>query len=161
MKTVKIEEIVRQKDPELKQVVEQLARGEVREAVHNLERQGRVHEIQGHDERIAAIAKEYARSSENTLVISPDNRSRAEINGRIHAELQRGGLVSKEENHAGGSILEIIRSSSTPLPGRTRAKSRSKWLKEDTTVSLWRARVTMPSLLTQVRLSKVTARNCR
>jgi ATP-dependent exoDNAse (exonuclease V) alpha subunit len=33
MKTVKLEEIVRQKDPELKQVVEQLARGEVREAV--------------------------------------------------------------------------------------------------------------------------------
>ncbi len=33
MKTVKLEEIVRQKNPELKQVVEQLARGEVREAV--------------------------------------------------------------------------------------------------------------------------------
>ena len=53
---------MRQKDPELKQVVEQLARGEVREAVQNLERQGRVHEIQSHDERLAAIAREYARS---------------------------------------------------------------------------------------------------
>ena len=45
----------------------------------------------------AAIAKEYAKSPENTLVISPDNRSRAEINERIHAELQRAGLVSSEE----------------------------------------------------------------
>src|ERR1035441_6543489 len=36
MKTVKLEEIVRQKDPELKQVVEQLARGEVREAIQIL-----------------------------------------------------------------------------------------------------------------------------
>jgi conjugative relaxase-like TrwC/TraI family protein len=98
MKTVKLEEIVRQKDPELKQVVEQLARGEVREAVQNLDRQGRVHEIQGHDERIAAIAKEYAKSPENTLVISPDNRSRMEINERVHAELQRSGLVSNEEH---------------------------------------------------------------
>ena len=98
MKTVKLEEIVRQKDPELKQVVEQLARGEVREAIQNLDRQGRVHEIQGHDERIAAIAKEYAKSPENTLVISPDNRSRMEINERIHAELQRSGLVSNEEH---------------------------------------------------------------
>ena len=98
MKTVKLEEIVRQKDPELKQVVEQLARGEVREAIQNLDRQGRVHEIQGHDERIAAIAKEYAKSPENTLVISPDNRSRMEINERIHAELQRSGLVSSEEH---------------------------------------------------------------
>ncbi len=98
MKTVKLEEIVRQKDPELKQVVEQLARGEVREAVQSLDRQGRVHEIQGHDERIAAIAKEYAKSPENTLVISPDNRSRMEINERVHAELQRSGLVSNEEH---------------------------------------------------------------
>src|SRR5664279_3068711 len=98
MKTVKLEEIVRQKDPELKQVVEQLAQGEVQEAIQNLDRQGRVHEIQGHDERIAAIAKEYAKSPENTLVISPDNRSRTEINERIHAELQRGGLVSTEDH---------------------------------------------------------------
>ena len=98
MRTVKLEEIVRQKDPELKQVVEQLARGEVPEAIQNLDRQGRVHEIQGHDERIAAIARDYAKSPGNTLVVSPDNRSRTEINERIHAELQRGGLVSSEEH---------------------------------------------------------------
>ncbi len=97
MKTVKLEEIVRQRDPELKQVVEQLARGEVRVAIQNLDRQGRVHEIPGHDERIAAIAKEYAKSPENTLVVSPDNRSRMEINERIHAELQGRGVVSGEE----------------------------------------------------------------
>src|SRR6202167_1775917 len=79
MKTVRLEEIVRQKDPELKQVVEQLAQGEVQEAIQNLDWQGRVHEIQGYDERIAAIAKEYAKSPESTLVVSPDNRSRMEI----------------------------------------------------------------------------------
>jgi conjugative relaxase-like TrwC/TraI family protein len=99
MKTVKLEEIVRQIDPELKEVVGQLARGEVREAIQNLDLQGRVHEIQGHDDRIAAIAKDYAKSRENTLVISPDNRSRMEINERVHSELQQSGLVSKEENH--------------------------------------------------------------
>jgi len=98
MKTVKLEEIVRQKNPELKQVVEQLARGEVREAVQGLERQGRVHEISGHEERIAAIAKEYAKSPEGTLVVSPDNRSRVEINLAIRAEMQERGLVSKEEH---------------------------------------------------------------
>jgi conjugative relaxase-like TrwC/TraI family protein len=98
MKTVKLEEIVRQKNPELKQVVEQLARGEVREAVQGLERQGRVHEIAGREERIAAIAKEYAKSPEGTLVVSPDNRSRAEINERIHAEMQEHGLVSRKEH---------------------------------------------------------------
>lgn len=97
MKTVKLEEIVRQKDPELKQVVEQFARGRVQDAIHNLDQQGRVHEIRGHDERISAIVKEYAKSPENTLVVSPDNRSRMEINESIHAELQDNGLVRGEE----------------------------------------------------------------
>ena len=98
MKTVKLEEIIRQKNPELKQVVEQLARGEVREAVQGLERQGRVHEIPERENRIAAIAKEYAKSPEGTLVVSPDNLSRVEINLAIRAEMQERGLVSKEEH---------------------------------------------------------------
>ncbi|HTV54189.1 MAG TPA: MobF family relaxase [Terriglobia bacterium] len=98
MKTVKLEEIVRQKNPELKQVVEQLARGEVREAVQGLERQGRVHEVAGREERIAAIAKEYAKSPEGTLVVSPDNRSRVEINLAIRTEMQEHGIVSKDEH---------------------------------------------------------------
>ena len=98
MKTVKLEEIVRQKDPELKRVVEQLARGNVQDAIQNLDRQGRVHEIRGHDERMAAIAKEYAKEPTNTLVVSPDNRSRTEINEHIHAELQGRGIVGNKEH---------------------------------------------------------------
>jgi len=98
MKTVKLEQIVRQKDPELKQVVEQLAHGEVGKAVQGLERQGRVHEVKDPAERVTAIAREYARSPESTLVVSPDNRSRAEINRAIHAELQGRGLVGREEH---------------------------------------------------------------
>ncbi len=98
MKTVKLEEIVRQKNPELKQVVEQLARGEVREAVQSLERQGRIHEIAERENRITAIAKEYAKSPEGTLVVSPDNRSRVEINLAIRGEMQERGLVSKDEH---------------------------------------------------------------
>src|SRR5271168_2740005 len=97
MRTVKLEEIVRQRDPELKQAVEQLAHGQVGAAVEGLERQGRVHEVKGHEERISAIAREYAKSPESTLVVSPDNRSRAEINQKIHDELQSRGVVSREE----------------------------------------------------------------
>jgi conjugative relaxase-like TrwC/TraI family protein len=99
MKTVSLDQIVRQKDPELRNVVEQLARGEVGAAVKKMDEQGRVHEFKGHEERINAIAKEYARSPENTLVVSPDNRSRIEINGRIHSELQQRGVVGNEEHH--------------------------------------------------------------
>jgi ATP-dependent exoDNAse (exonuclease V) alpha subunit len=98
MRTMRLEEIVRQKDPELKQAVEQLARGQVGAAIEGLDRQGRVHEVKGHEERISAIAREYAKSPEGTLVVSPDNVSRTEINQRIHAELQSRGSVGKEEH---------------------------------------------------------------
>jgi ATP-dependent exoDNAse (exonuclease V) alpha subunit len=98
MKTAKLEEIVRQRDPELKHAVEELARGEVHKAVASLDMQGRVHQYASREDRIAAVAREYARSSENTLVVSPDNRSRTEINQRIHSELQARGLVSHEEH---------------------------------------------------------------
>jgi ATP-dependent exoDNAse (exonuclease V) alpha subunit len=94
-----MEEIVRQKDPELKRVVEQLAHGQVRGAVENLDRQGRVHEFPDRLERITAIAKEYAQSPERTLVVSPDNRSRMEINKRIREELQSRGIVRDADNH--------------------------------------------------------------
>jgi hypothetical protein len=98
MKTVSLDQIVRQKDPELRNVVEQLARGDVGTAVKQLDEQGRVHEFRGREERIDAIAKEYAKAPESTLVVSPDNRSRTEINSRIHAELQQRGIVGKEEH---------------------------------------------------------------
>ncbi|HEX4066245.1 MAG TPA: AAA family ATPase [Acidobacteriaceae bacterium] len=99
MLTVRLEEIVRQKDPELKQVVEQLARGQIHEAVENLDRQGRIHEIPDRGKRIRAIAEEYAKAPEGTLVVSPDNRSRMEINEHIHAELQGRGILCTTEHH--------------------------------------------------------------
>ena len=79
-------------------MVEQLAQGNVQDAIQSLDRQGRVHEIRGHDERIEAIAKEYAKEPANTLVVSPDNRSRTEINEHIHAELQGRGIVGCKEH---------------------------------------------------------------
>ena len=67
MQTARLDEIVRQKDPALKEAVEQLARGEVREAIDNLDRQCRVHEIMNRDERLCEIAREYARRRKQHL----------------------------------------------------------------------------------------------
>lgn len=128
-------EIVRQKDPKLRLVVEQLARGQVGEAVENLDRQGRVHEVKDYDERIAAIAKEYAKLPESTLAVVPDNRSRAEINERIHAELQEHGLVSKEEHH----IQALVPRQDLTRPERT-----------------WAARYKFNDVLRYARASKET-----
>jgi conjugative relaxase-like TrwC/TraI family protein len=98
MHTAQLDEIIRQKDPALKEAVEQLAHGQVREAVENLKQQGRVHEIANREERLDAIAKSYAERPERTLVVSPDNRSRQEINARIHRELQSSGRVDDHEH---------------------------------------------------------------
>jgi hypothetical protein len=57
-----------------------------------------VHEVKGREDRIGAIARKYAASPESTLVVSPDNRSRVEINAQIHRELQRRGLVDTQEH---------------------------------------------------------------
>ena len=98
VKTIALDQIVRQQDPKLRQVVELLACGEVGIAVANLDQQNRVHEFRSRDERMNAIAKAYAKAPESTLVVSPDNRSREEINCLIHAELQTRGVVSREEH---------------------------------------------------------------
>jgi len=98
MRTAHLDEIIRQKDPVLKHAVEQLARGQVREAVESLHQQGRVHEIADRQERLEAIAKAYAEQPERTLVVSPDNKSRRDINDTIHAELQATGVVGEREH---------------------------------------------------------------
>jgi conjugative relaxase-like TrwC/TraI family protein len=98
MQTARLGEIVRQKDPSLKEAVEQLARGDVFGGVASLDQQGRVHEIVKHQERMSAIARDYSRHPEGTLVISPDNESRRELNSLIHRELQNRGDVSKHEH---------------------------------------------------------------
>jgi ATP-dependent exoDNAse (exonuclease V) alpha subunit len=100
MQTVYLDEIVRQRDPVLKQVVEQLSRGEVQDAIRTLDRQGRVHDIADRQERLTAIAHAYARYPEGTLVVSPDNQSRTEINQTIHRLMQALGRVQAQEQRA-------------------------------------------------------------
>jgi conjugative relaxase-like TrwC/TraI family protein len=99
IQTARLDEIVRQKDPALKEVVEQLSHGNVREAIEKLDVQGRVHEIPDRGERLKEIAKEYAKQPQGTLVVSPDNQSRMEINRMIHAEMQKTGQVGHSESN--------------------------------------------------------------
>jgi conjugative relaxase-like TrwC/TraI family protein len=98
MQTARLGEILRQKDPSLKEAVQQFARGDVFGGVATLEQQGRVHEIVSPQERMSAIAREYSRHPEGTLVISPDNESRRELNSLIHREMQNRGDVGKVEH---------------------------------------------------------------
>jgi conjugative relaxase-like TrwC/TraI family protein len=98
MKTSQLDQIVRQKDPELLKAVEHLSRGEVAEGIALLEQQGRVTEIVDTERRIGAIARNYAQNTKSTIVVSPDNASRRSINEAVRAELQALGTVAPE-NH--------------------------------------------------------------
>ena len=63
-----------------------------------LQQQGRVTQIADREERVAAIARDDAAKPEDTLIVSPDNASRRELNRAVREQLQNGGLVA-ETNH--------------------------------------------------------------
>jgi len=98
MQTAQLDQIVRQKDPALLRAVELLARADVAAGIEMLRDQGRVVEIPDRAQRIRAIANEFARNPERTLIVSPDNASRREINEAAHGELQRRGLVARDDH---------------------------------------------------------------
>jgi len=98
MRTAKLDEIVRQKDPELKFAVEMLATGQVSFALDALNKQGRLKEIVGTEERIRAIARSYSESPEKTLIVSPDNGSRRELNAAVRKELKANGTIGSEDH---------------------------------------------------------------
>lgn len=96
MQTAKLDQIMRQKDPELLKAVEHLAKNETAKGVKLLQEQGRITEVPDAAGRFQAIGKDYAAKPENTIIVSPDNRSRQEINQAVRTELQATGAVSKD-----------------------------------------------------------------
>ena len=101
MRTAKLDEIVRQQDPALKSAVELLATGQVSAALDALQQQGRVKEIPSREDRIRTIAKSYVESPENTLIVSPDNASRRELNVAVRQELKANGTLALEDHKFG------------------------------------------------------------
>ena len=97
MRTAQLDQIMRQRSsPELLAAVQQLATGKVETGVKMLADQGRVTEIGNPKDRIAAIAKDYAADPEKTLVVSPDNKSRQQINEAVRAELLSRGVLAND-----------------------------------------------------------------
>ncbi|HWY58053.1 MAG TPA: MobF family relaxase [Terriglobales bacterium] len=98
MRTGRLDEIVRQQDPALKSAVELLATGQVSAALDALQQQGRVKEIPNGEERIRAIAKSYVGSPQNSLIVSPDNASRRDLNVVVRQELKLNGTLASEDH---------------------------------------------------------------
>src|ERR1700723_346687 len=98
MRTAKLDEIVRQKDPTLKSAVELLAKGQVSLALESLQQQGRLKEIPNAEERVRTIAKSYVEWPDNTLMVSPDNGSRRELNLAVRQELKANGSLAPQDH---------------------------------------------------------------
>ena len=115
MQTSKLDTIMRQKDPELLRAVQYLATNETEKGIALLSQQGRVTELAGAPERIAAIARDYAARPENTLIVSPDNRSRQQINEAVRGELLKVGTLADD----GRQFLTLSHRSDMTGPDRT------------------------------------------
>jgi hypothetical protein len=58
-----------------------------------------VHEIGPREDRLTAMANEYVKDPCATLVVSPENQSRQDLNDVIHRAMQREGHVDHEDHH--------------------------------------------------------------
>src|SRR4051812_39612342 len=92
-----LREIMRQQDPALREVVEDLSRGQVRTAVGKLSEQGRIQEQPNKVLRYEAIAEAYVKSEGRTLIVSPDNASRKALNLQVREKLELSGPAFQQE----------------------------------------------------------------
>ena len=115
MQTSRLEAIMRQKDPELLRAVQHLATNETEKGIALLAQQGRVTELANATDRVAAIAKDYAARPENTIIVSPDNRSRQQINEAVRGELLKTGAIADD----GQRFLTLSHRSDMTGPDRT------------------------------------------
>ena len=101
MSTYKLDEIVRQNDPNLKESVEDTIRREAGNALEKIESSGEVQEAETATERRQMIADDYARLSPEqragTVVIDPARDGRNELNDMIRDKLKDQGELSREE----------------------------------------------------------------
>ena len=93
MHTAQLDQIIRQKDPELLKAVEHLSRHETVAGIEILQQHGSISQIAEPQARFEAIARSYASQPENTLIVSPDNASRRVINEAVRHELKTHGVI--------------------------------------------------------------------
>ena len=98
MQTSQLDQIMRQKDPELLRVVEHFAKNETATGVGLLQQQG----ARDRDPRQCPAHRGYrqglCRQAGKHACRSPDNASRRDINDAIRTELKGSGVVSKDDH---------------------------------------------------------------
>jgi ATP-dependent exoDNAse (exonuclease V) alpha subunit len=97
VKTAQLNKILRQKEPWLLDIVRHFRNGHTAKAIGELDQRGKILDYFATPAgRYAHIAQEYAKHREGTLVVSPDNKSRSEINTAIRSALRRRDMLGPE-----------------------------------------------------------------
>jgi conjugative relaxase-like TrwC/TraI family protein len=104
MSTEQMSEIVRQRDQDLRAVVEKASVGMGAETITQLEQSGRLVEVADRSSRLDAVAQEYLMhdrvGQEHTLVLTGSRADRSELNGRIREGLKEQGVIAGQEIRA-------------------------------------------------------------
>jgi ATP-dependent exoDNAse (exonuclease V) alpha subunit len=100
MQTSQLDRIMRQKDPALLNAVQHLVNNETERALRCWPSRAVYQRLQNGQERIAAIAKDYAARPENTIIVYPDNKSRQQINEGVRGELLRQSTLAETGSSA-------------------------------------------------------------
>jgi hypothetical protein len=106
MPVAELKRILRQQDPELREAVAQASQGKAGAAARTidlLDEQGRLNEIADPKERYQCVAQNYIRGHEagqQTLVVSPGNDERRDLNRLIRdALVERGHVEARGRTH--------------------------------------------------------------
>ena len=102
LKAERLDEIRRQKDPELRAAVIEASEGRTREAAAQLEAQGKVIEHEDLGARHAAVVRDFLDTpkGQTCLVIAPSHDERRDLNRRIREALIDAGKVQKASYQA-------------------------------------------------------------
>lgn len=101
LKTHTLDEIVRQKaGSEMSQAVYESIRGQMKESLDRVDKQGDLKELKTREERVDAIAKDYASQTKegraDTIIITPGRDDKAAVDSAIREELKKDGTLHGE-----------------------------------------------------------------
>ncbi len=96
MRTAQLDQIMRQKDPELLKAVEHLAKTRPPQESRCLPSKGVLLSYPTLRSASPPSPRTTLPKSENTIIVSPDNRSRQQINQAVRTELLAKGIVAAE-----------------------------------------------------------------
>lgn len=100
LQTVQVNKVVRQKPSAYRNVVEKLAKGQIRQGYRELNKMGAIKEIADHEKRINQIANDYIESIEqkkSALIISPTHNEGDLINSVVRHKLKQKGIIKGKE----------------------------------------------------------------